>query len=158
MFIDFAKQMVRKIDGVATLSMPFPSDDIAWPLVQPRRDSGKWVMGLFEGGRRADGVRVHGVSTWTTPRDIVGALSKESRQEVKFNPIPASVFQGILAKTTGEEVAQELTETQILIGEYSYYGKGEEKNQKKHDEWLIEGAETISFPQWVKENAPWTFQ
>ena len=62
---------------------------------------------------------------------MVAALSENSNREVTFNPIPADVFSGILEKAQGLVMAQELTETMRFVGEYSYYGKGEEKNQSK---------------------------
>ena len=157
MFID-ATGNVQVMDGKAALGFPFPNVDIAWPLIQPRRDGGKYVMGLFEGGSSANGVKVHGVSTWTTPKEVVAALSKESGREVHFNLVPPQVFIGILAQKMGPEVGLELTETQQLIGEYSYYGKGEEKNQSVHNKWLLPGAETISYAQWAKEKGPWKFE
>ena len=51
-------------DGVPTLALPFPSEDMAWPVLDPRRDTGKFVMGLFEGASSANGIKVHGATTW----------------------------------------------------------------------------------------------
>ncbi|EME48479.1 hypothetical protein DOTSEDRAFT_76109 [Dothistroma septosporum NZE10] len=62
MFITFAKQQIKNVNGTPTLVMPFPSDPIAWPLLEPRRDSGKYVMGLFEAGSPANSARAHGIS------------------------------------------------------------------------------------------------
>lgn len=152
MFINFAKQQVKDVEGTPTLAFPFPSEDIAWPLIEPRRDGGKYILGLFEGGSDANGVTVHGVSTWTTPKDVVAALSKETGKQVVFKTLPAEVYKSFLPPN----IADELLETGLLVGNYSYYGKGEEKNQEKHDKWLIKGAELISYPQWVREAAPWT--
>ena len=81
MFIDFTKNQVKEVDGKPTLSMPFPSENIAWPLIDIRRDGGKFVMGIFEAGATANGARVHAVSTWTTPKEVVAALSKVAGQE-----------------------------------------------------------------------------
>lgn len=133
--------------------MPFPSDSIAWPLLDPRRDAGKWVVGLFEGGESANGVRVHAVSTWTTPKEVVALLGQEAGKEVTFNTISEEAFAGELP----ENIREEITETILLVGDYSYYGKGAEKLQSEHDQWLVPGAETISFAQWAKENGPWNF-
>ena len=150
MFLSYVPQLVKVIEGTPTLSLPYPSDSIAWPLLDPRRDSGRFVLGLFEAGSKANGVAVNGVSTWTTPKDVVAALSKASGKEVVFKTIPADVFAGFLP----ENVRNELLETQLLIGDYSYYGKGEEKNQAKHDEWLIKDADLIDFPRWIREHGP----
>ena len=157
MFIDVLARGVQVHDGQAVLSMPFPSDDIAWPLIQPRRDNGKYVMGLFEGAIKANGVYVHAVSTWTTPKDVVAALSQNANRQVTFKTASPEAYQEALAKNTGDVVAKELTETMQLIGGYNYYGKGEEKNQSKHNEWLLKDAETISYPQWAKENGPFKY-
>lgn len=153
-FISFAKSQIRSVNGTPTLSMPFPSDSIAWPLIDPRRDGGKWVMGLFEGGKRANGVHVHGVSAWTTPKDVVSAVGSEAGRDVVFKPISKEVFGSFLP----EKVRDELTETMLLVGDYNYYGKGADTQQAEHDKWLVAGApEKISFAQWAKENGPWTF-
>lgn len=156
MFID-ATGNARVANGKPTLSMPFPNDT-AWPLIDPRKDSGKYIMGLFEGGSKANGVYIHGVSAWVTPKEVVATLSRESGQEVGFNAMPADVFKGIMVKMRGETVGLELTETMLLIGGYSYYGKGAEEEQSEHDRWLLEGAETISYAQWAMEKGPWKFQ
>ena len=158
MFIDVIARSVQVNDGQASLSMPFPSDDVPWPLIHPRRDFGKYVVGVFEGGSSANGVKVHAVSTWTTPKDLVATLSQNSNREVSFNPVPADDYSKVLEKARGAVIAQELTETMRLIGEYSYYGKGEEKNQTKHDKWLLKDAERISYPQWAKENGPFRYE
>lgn len=149
---------VRVMDGTPTLSFPFPNEDIAWPLLQPRRDTGKYVMGLFEGGSKANGVQVQGVSAWTTPKKVVAALSKESGQNVVFNPIPADAFENMMTKARGAEIGKELTEMFQLIGEYSYYGKGAEKEQSESDKWLLKGADVISYEQWAKEKGPKKFE
>ena len=115
-------------------------------------------MGLFEGGKDADGVKAHAVSTWTTPKEVVAALSKESGKEVVFKSVSEQDIVNAFVPKTGETVAKELAETFRLIGEYSYYGIGEEKNQKEHNKWLVKGAEPASFPQWAKENGPWKFE
>ena len=154
LFIDFAKKQIRAgPDGVPTLAMPFPNDSIAWPLIDPRRDSGKYVLGLFEAGKEADGVSVNGVSTWTTPKEVVAAVGKAAGQEVAFKTIPGEVFASFLP----EAVAEELLETMLLVGDYSYYGKGEEKKQKEHEKYLVADADLISFERWVDENGPWKF-
>lgn len=153
MFLSAVKGQVQAVEGTPTLAMPFPSDSIAWPLIDPRRDLGKYAMAAFEGGSAADGVHVHAVSTWTTPKEVVESISKAAGQEVVFKTLPAEVFATFLP----ENIREELLETMLLIGNYSYYGKGEEKNQEKHDKWLLPGSDLISYEQWAKENGPWKF-
>jgi hypothetical protein len=65
------------------------------------------------------------VSCWTTPKDLVAALSREADREVAIKTIPADVF----AKDFPENIAGQLTETLSVVGEYSIYGKGEDKKQ-----------------------------
>jgi hypothetical protein len=158
MFIDAMARQVNVRDGQAALNFPFPSLDMPWALLEPRRDLGKYVMGLFEGGSSANGVRVHAVSTWTTPNEVAAALSKESNREIAFNLIPADAFEAVLKGRMGEVVAKELAETMVFAGDYSYYGIGEEKNQAEHDKWLLKGADKISYPQWAKEHGPFHYE
>ena len=158
MFINAPAGFARMNNGKPTISLPFPNENIAWPLIAPRRDGGKYVMALFEGGKEADGARVHAVSTWTTPKDVCAALSKETGQEVVFNPIPEQGMIDALTQRSGAVIAKELSETMRLIGEYSYFGPGEEKNQKEHNKWMLKDAETISYPQYIKEFGPHKYE
>ncbi|KAK4552505.1 hypothetical protein LTR86_010349 [Recurvomyces mirabilis] len=151
MFIDFVKTSVNDVNGTPTISMPFPSDTIPWPLIAPRRDGGKYVWGLFEGDEKADGAHVHAVSFWTTPKEVAAAFSKAAGKTVKFQTIPGDVFAGFLP----ENVKQELLETMYLVGDYSYYGPGSEKEQAESEKWLLPGTSTISVEEWAKENGPW---
>ncbi|RMY69576.1 hypothetical protein D0863_06369 [Hortaea werneckii] len=153
MFLTMIKTLVKAVDGTPMLSVPFPSDSIAWPLVDVRGDGGKYVMGLFEAGEKANGAKVNAVSTWTTPKEIVATLSKAAGQEVFYNPVSAEVFGGYFP----EAIRAELVETLRLVGEYSYYGKSAEEEQAEHDRWLVAGATKISLGQWVAKNGPWTF-
>lgn len=148
---------VQVQNGTPTLAFPFPNENIAWPLLQPRLDSGKYVMGMFEGSSKANGIEVQGVSAWTTPKKVVAALSKESGQDVVFYPIPAEAFEGIMTKARGAQVGKELTEMFQLIGEYNYYGKDSERDQKESEKWLLPGAETITYEEWAAKYGPKKF-
>lgn len=109
---------VRVQNGTPTLAFPFPNENIDWPLLQPRLDTGKYVMGIFEGGSKANGVRVQGVSAWTTPKKVVEALGKAAGQNVVFYPIDAETFTGIMTNARGAQVGNELSEMFQMIGEY----------------------------------------
>ncbi|KXL46547.1 hypothetical protein M433DRAFT_106733 [Acidomyces richmondensis BFW] len=152
MYITFAKtmQLINPVNGVPTLSMPFPSDSIAWPLIEPRRDMGKYVMGVFEGGAAANGVRVHAVSTWTTPKEVVESLSKASGKTVEFKSIAAEQFASFLP----DAISNEITETMLLIGDHNYYGNDAKDKQAESDKWILPGSDKISYPQWAKQSAP----
>ena len=54
-----------------------------------------------------------------------------------------------------EKVAVELTENMVLVRDFSYYGKGSEKDQASIEEKVLSGAKTLSWEQFVKDNGPW---
>lgn len=142
------------IDGKLTLSMPFKEDgDFAWPLIEPRRDSGKYIVGIFEGGAQANGAFVHAVSAWTNPTDVVAAIAKAAGRETVFRTVTPKEFQASLPAAIGED----LKETCLLVGGYSYYGVGEEKNQAKHDKWLVAGTKRTELEDVVTATGPWQF-
>lgn len=155
MFITFMKSQVKILDGTPTISLPFPSDTVPWPLFVPQHDAGVYVMGLFEGGNAANGAHANAVSAWTTPQEVVSVLSKEAGREVKFSRISAETF---LSFFPDPQVGLELTETMRLVGEYSYYGKGKEGKQGESDRWMLPGAQKMGLEQWVRENGPWKFE
>lgn len=152
MFIDFVKQLIHPIDGVPTLSLPYPDENFPWPLLAPRRDGGKWVVGLFEAGVKANGAEVQGVSTWTTPKKIVTEASELLGKEVKFNSISGEAF-GV---NFPEVIREDLVQMSLWIGEESYYGLGSEKKQGASNEFLLEDANLADWPTFVKETGPWT--
>lgn len=157
-FGDALTRMTRVHEGQAVLMMPFPSDSIAWPLIFPRRDYGKWVMGAFEAGEKANGAFVNAISTWTTPQEVVAAITKNANRDVKFNPTPADVYTGIMTQAMGEVVGPELSETMQLIGGWNYYGKGAKEAQKESDKFLLQGADLQSYEDWAKENGPFKYE
>jgi len=146
-------QLINPVNGVPTLSMPFPSDSIAWPLIEPRRDMGKYVMGVFEGGAAANGARVHAVSTWTTPKEVVESLSKASGKKVEFKPITAELFASFLP----DAIRNEITETMLLVGDYNYYGKDAKDKQAENDKWMLSGSDKISYSKWAEQSAPFNW-
>lgn len=152
MFITVMKSLVKLVDGIPTIRLPFPSDTVPWPLFIPPHDAGLYVMGLFEGGSAADGAHAHAVSAWTTPKEVVSILSKEAGREVRFQTIAADDFQ---AGYKDPVFGLEMVETMRLVGEYSYFGKGEEKKQAEYDRWLVPGAEKMGLEEWIKTNGPW---
>lgn len=157
MFIEGSAN-AQVMNGTPTVALPFPDDNIAWPLVQPRRDGGKYVMGLFEGGEKANGVQVQGVSTWTTPKKVVETLSQVTGQNVVFYPIPADAFEKVLSEKMGPQVGKELTEMMQLIGAPGYFGEGAKEKQGESDKWLLPDSDLIGYEQWVKEFGPKKFE
>ncbi|KAL9097594.1 MAG: hypothetical protein Q9165_000491 [Trypethelium subeluteriae] len=158
MYLKSYKDQVRSLEGRLSMIMPFSlsgSDNTSstWPVIDPREDSGKYIVGLFEGGKDADGVNVYAVSTWSSPKDLLATISKEAGKEVNFKAVSPDDLDASLP----ENIAHEITETMLLVGNYSYYGKGEEKNQGQSDRWLVKGTKTTDLDQLVKKNGPWSF-
>jgi hypothetical protein len=159
MFLDaISRSFVHVQDGQATLGMPFPSTSTDWPIIAPRRDYGKWVMGLFEAGSAANGAYVNAISAWTTPGDVVAAISKNANREVVFSSVPNEIYTSIMKQATGDMVGLELSETMQLIGGWNYYGKGMREKQAESDRWLLKGAELISYEKWAEENGPFKYE
>ncbi|KAJ9625787.1 hypothetical protein H2203_004550 [Taxawa tesnikishii (nom. ined.)] len=128
----------QSADGVPELATPIRADS-PWPLIDQRADSGKYVMGIFEAGDTANGAHVNAVSEWTT---------------VEMKTISAEDYAASLPK----QIAEELKETLVLISDYSYYGKGMEKEQAESDKFLLKGASRTSLKQYIKNNEPWQWQ
>lgn len=158
MFGDSLTNFVQVYEGQAALSMPFPTDSSPWPLIFPRKDYGKWVMGAFEAGEKLNGAYVNAISTWTTPKKVVEAITKNANRTVSFNSLPADVYTGIMKQVSGDMVGLELSETMQLIGGWTYYGKGAEKSQGESDKYLLQGAELTSYEQWAKDNGPYKYE
>jgi nucleoside-diphosphate-sugar epimerase len=156
MFYSFIENLIRGgQEGTPHLTLPVSSENSFWPFIDPPRDGGKFIMGLFEAGEKANGAKVHAVSDWTTPRQLVDTLSKESGKKVELKLIPADVF----AKEFPDNITGQLTETLLMAIENGVYGKGEQKSQAQHDKWLVEGGEEkITVEEWIKENGPWSFE
>lgn len=153
MFLTQLKGALQVQDGTLTMSLPFPNPDRPWPLLEPRLDTGKYVMGLFESEGRADGVRVQGVSTWTTPNAVVSQLGQHLNREVKFKSISGEEFEAFLPELIREDVSQMMQ----WIGEGSYYGLGSERNQETSSMWLLPGSELHDWPTFIGDNGPWEF-
>jgi hypothetical protein len=155
MFLSFIPNLIRKKGGTPTMIMPFPSDSIEWPFVDPKEDGGKWVMGLFEGSNKANGVVLNAVSCWTTPKDLVAALSKEAGREVVLKIVSADVF----AQDFPKSMAGHLTQSMRMIGEYSLYGKNGAEKQPESDKWLVDGGgKPVTLEQGLRLHGPWTFE
>ncbi|KAF1819405.1 NAD(P)-binding protein [Dissoconium aciculare CBS 342.82] len=151
MYIDFLKNLVHPVDGVPTLSLPFPDENIPWPLVAPRRDGGKYVVGLFEAGREADGAHVQGISTWTSPRKFVDQLGESLGREVRYQPVSGEAF----GRNFPEAIRADLVDMMLWIGEDSYYGAGSPAKQAESERFLVEDADLLDVPGFIREAQPW---
>jgi len=125
MFFSFIENLIRGgQDGTSHLTLPVSSDTLKWLFIDPPRDGGKFIMGLFEAGKKANGAQVHAVSAWTTPRELVETLSEESGKTVELKLIPADGF----SKDSPDNITGQSTETLLMAIENGVYGSGEEKN------------------------------
>jgi uncharacterized protein YbjT (DUF2867 family) len=141
-------------DGVPTWTLPFHPTETQVALFDTATDTGTFVAGILsQDPKSVNGLYVPAVSQWLTPNEIVETLSNVSGTEVKFQSVPEKVWQSFLPMPEG--VAQELAENMVLIRDYSYYGKGAEKEQAKADEKVLGGAKTVSWEEFVKANGPW---
>ncbi|EGP91961.1 unnamed protein product [Zymoseptoria tritici ST99CH_1A5] len=146
MFFESLKQAVQKDgDGNFSLSIPFPNPNSALPLISPTRDTGKFVIGLFEAGDKADGVRVQGTSEWTTVNKLTEKLREKTGKEVTLNLIDVGTYKSFLP----EMVQEDLGEMMQWIGESEYYGKGTKEDQAESDKFLLEGSTLTSWEEFV---------
>jgi hypothetical protein len=158
MYLKSYKDQISPSDGSLTLFMPTRQNyhqPVAWPILDARRDSGKFIVGLLEGGPSSNGVRVHGVSTWTTPQALLEAIEKVLPGQKKI--AYAEVAPEAMLESLPTEFAREITETMRLVQDYSYYGPGEEGKQHVHDRWLYGGQETLGLEALVQGGGPWQF-
>jgi uncharacterized protein YbjT (DUF2867 family) len=169
-------------DGVPTWTQPFHPTETHVALLDTATDTGTYVAGILsQDPKSVNGLYVPAVSQWRTPTEIVQTISKVSGTEVKFQSVPEKVWQSFLPMP--EKIAQELAENMVLIRDYSYYGKGAEKEQAKADEKVLGGAKkvlggakkvlggakkmlggakkvlggakTVSWEEFVQANGPW---
>ncbi|KAK4943888.1 hypothetical protein LTR10_016604 [Elasticomyces elasticus] len=131
-----------KETGVVTLTQPWNPTQTWIPMLDIQRDTGLYTAGLFEAGPKANGVFVHAVSEWMHPKDLTDQLAQITGREVKFVERPGSVEA---AAKLGNKIAEELEQNMLLIRDYSYYGKGEEKKQAASDEFLLKGAKKTTW-------------
>lgn len=141
-------------NGTPTISLPWDAEKTQVGLLDAAQDTGTYVGGIlgYPNPAELDGKRIHGVSQWTTPAKIASDLSAVIGQEVKFRPITPEAYQSSLPA----ESALEMTENMILVRDYSYYGKGTEKEQAESDKvWKALGLKTKTFKEFVEDTSPW---
>lgn len=141
MYMENIKQAAQESNDIVNISFPFQDPDFPWPMISPSRDTGNYVVGLFEAGERANGVAVQGVSAWTTPTKVAEVLGRHLGKEVRFNSIEPEVYEQYLPGN----IRDELSEMMQWIGESSYYGKGTEKEQGESDKWLVAPGELTTW-------------
>ncbi|EXJ82766.1 hypothetical protein A1O3_06581 [Capronia epimyces CBS 606.96] len=137
--------------GTVSLSLPWDPTTTWVPVIDIQKDTGLFTAGLFEAASKANGVSVQGVSEWLHPRQITDTLSEVTGKDVVFVQQPASVES---AASLGNRIAEELTQNMILIRDYSYFGKGAEKDQAESDQFLVAGAKKNTWKQFA-ETAQW---
>jgi len=141
-------------DGVPTWTQPFDADKTQVALFDTATDTGTYVAGILsQDPKSVNGLYVPAVSQWLTPNEIVQTITNVTGTQVKFQSVPEKVWQSFLPMP--EKIAEELTENMVLVRDYSYYGKGAEKEQAKADEKVLAGAKTVTWEEFVKANGPW---
>lgn len=143
--------ITKSEDGVAAWTCVFDANETRIPWTDAAGDTGKWVAGILEKGKEADGARVQAAGAWSSPKELVEELSKETGVDVKYNQVPPEVFETFFPKA----MAAEMKETMLLIKDYSYYGKGAEKNQTDANKFLFPGEKTTTFKEYVAKSSPW---
>jgi uncharacterized protein YbjT (DUF2867 family) len=93
------------------------------PLVEIAADTGKWIGAFLLEPEAYVGKTFSAATTFYSPDEIAAALSKATGKTVVYKQIPNEVFQGYLPQ--GMDV--ELLEMNRYVGEYEYYGVGQEK-------------------------------
>ena len=141
-------------DGTPTLAAPW-KPDTPLALIDIKADTGKFVIGALEAGAAADGKWIQGTSEWSTPQAVADTLTKAAGTTVKFQEVPRDVFKGFLAPKMGDFGAEELTQNMELIRDYSYFGKGTEKQQAESDKFVAKGLTLTSFADFAQQAGPW---
>ncbi|OCT47331.1 NmrA-like family domain-containing protein 1 [Cladophialophora carrionii] len=150
---NLTKQFKPADSGIPTLSLPWNPHTTWVPMLDIQKDTGLFTMGLLEAGSAANGVYVQGVSEWLRPQEFVDQLATIKGKDIRFEEVPASVES--IAKI-GNKVAEEIQENMLLIRDWSYYGKGAEKNQAESDKYLLPGSKKVTWKEFAESNQ-WPF-
>ena len=152
-FQSMVKSNPQVNDGVPTLNMPWDAEKTQVPLLDAAQDTGVFVAGIigYPEPAELDGRHIQAVSEWITPAKIASDLTSVAGQEVKFNSITPEFMLKVLPN-------EELVENMVLVGEYSYYGKGAEQQQAESNKVLAPlDLKTESFKEWAQKVSPWKF-
>lgn len=151
-FMSNIKGQVRPDEsGIPTLSLPWNPKHTRVPLLDVRSDSGKFVAGILEAEKEADGHHVHAVSEWSDPTTISEVISQEAGCEVRFQENHLTLE--MISKMG--RIPEELMQNMFLIRDYSYFGKGSDNHQAASNKFLLHGTKTVSWAEFVHKNGPW---
>ena len=140
--------------GTPTLNMPWDLEKTRVGLLDVVGDTGKFVAGLLLAEPASvDGFRVNGVSQWATPQEIVRTLSDTSGTKVEFREVSAEEYESYLPKP----IAKEMAENMVLVRDWSYFGKGAEKEQAESNK-ILGDMKLTTFEEFVKQNGPWEWK
>ena len=140
--------------GVPTMAMPWDLEKTQVALLDAATDTGKFVAGLLLADPKSvDGFRVHGVSEWNTPKEIVETLSKTSGTKVEFKEVSGEDYESYLPKP----IAEEMKENMLLVRDWSYFGKGTEKKQAESNK-ILGDMKLTTWEEFVKQNGPWEWK
>lgn len=142
---------------VAQMTMPLgqrKGSGGMWPILDARSDSGKYIVGLLEGGESANGARAHGVSAWTSQQELLMKINEISGSDVRYREMAVDELRELLPPA----LAQEIVQTMQLVIDYEYYGVGESEKQAAHDKWLYNQEQTMGLKDLVQSGSPWNLQ
>ena len=140
--------------GVPTLKLPLEGDKTKVGLLDVVSDTGKFIAGVLLASRqKMDGFSVQGVSEWTTTNEIAKTISRVTGQTVANQDMSVMEYKGYLP----ESYAEEMSENMLLIRDWSYFGKGSEKNQGESNA-LLKDAKLTTLEKYIATNGPWEWK
>ncbi|QIX01329.1 hypothetical protein AMS68_006846 [Peltaster fructicola] len=127
-------------DGTKNFAQPWQATETHVALLDTKKDTGNYVAGiLLAPESTVQHLSVQGVSEWRTPQEIVDTITTVTGSKVNF--VEVTREQGFQAMGANKK-AEELIENMLLVRDYSYYGKGSEKETAKSQALLPEKPTT----------------
>jgi hypothetical protein len=80
-------------------------------------------------------------------------MSRECGRDVVFQEPTIDAFESAHPAIVAKDVGQ----TMLLVGNYSYYGPGQDKQQAQHEKWLLNGAKPLGLRGALQASQPWKF-
>ncbi|KIM96878.1 hypothetical protein OIDMADRAFT_182985 [Oidiodendron maius Zn] len=140
--------------GISTMFSPWIEATTNIPLLDIVSDTGKFVAGALVLGSASDGKFVQGVSQWSTPGEVVRAISAVTGEKTVFQEMPVDAWEEFLQLPP--HARTELGENMVLIRDFSYYGKGSQSKQSESDAFVhaVKGQKLTTLAEFVGAN--WT--
>lgn len=146
---NFERHLTPNSEGIRMINFPWGDGDQAKvPLIDIANDTGTYVGALLSADpKTVDGLRAQAVTEWITPNQIARTLSEVTGKPFQYNEVTSEAFGSFLSPA----ISTRMAEMMESLRDYSYFGKGAEKNQSRLDEQL--GIkEKSSLTRWAKES------